>query len=381
MKQNRMLYLHLLYSPLLFVWLFLPTNLFAWQQIILPDTTNSPQPVMYLRMNPYLDRMSPRHDFSGAGVAFARDRLIGVGRHNWIVAKSLDNEVLWVLPNAHDVVIPPQVVGEHVYVAIRSGEVLKVRIATGELLWRAKLNSHASRPMSFTSKVLVVATAGRYVYALATDTGKTKWLYDVGSGAEVTLLGGAPPLLAKEKVYFGDVLGNVSLLSLQTGKLQEKYPLVSEGRFKDIVGALHLHEHQRLFFTAASGKIGAVDLKRKQKKPAWQRKFHSISTSLCTKNLVCYVAIGSGELVAVDLAKEGESLWHKVLGWHVAALTLHDTHLYASGVEGFITKLHLTSGKTVWQENLDGSITNPATVFRGMIFFITGKQNIYGFRL
>ncbi|MDE3268913.1 MAG: PQQ-like beta-propeller repeat protein [Pseudomonadota bacterium] len=348
----------------------------------------SPTPAMHISMRNDLNQ--PRMTYNPAGVAFAQGLIIGAGTNNWLVAKNFDAETIWALPNKYPLVAPPKIDGKHVYFALQSGEIKKVSLANGKLIWKVQLHGQANKPLVIAASTLLVNTAGKHLYALATTDGKTKWLQDISNTAEVNILGGAPPLIAGDnttttKVYSGDANGKIRVLDLDKGTLLHSYDFVQttkKGELRSIIGQLYLHSLRhnlptRLFFTAANGMIGNIDLQTNSL--LWQQKFPAITTSHCEQD-TCHIGLGGGELLALDV-HTGEKKWHKVLGWDITTIMMHDKQLYLTGATGNIMRLLPLVGETVWQYNLGTSISVPARIYRNMIFFATGYHNIYGFLL
>ena len=336
-----------------------------------------PTPAMYVSMNTDLNRNRPRMAHNPAGVVFAQGMIIGAGERNWIVAKNFDAEIVWTLPNQYMLATSPKVDGKHVYFALQSGQVMKVRIADGRVIWQTQLHGQANKPLVVSAGTLLINTAGKYLYALATTDGKTKWLQDISNTAEVNILGGAEPIVSRGKVYSGDANGRIMVLDLHKGTLLQSYNFVKEGEIRSIVGHLYLQSQQRLLFTAANGVIGNIDLKTNAL--LWQQKLPAITTSHCAKDL-CHISIGGGELLALDV-RNGQKKWHKVLGWEVTTITTHAGQLYLTGAAGNIMRLLPVVGETVWQYNLGTAISVPARIYRNMIFFATSYHNVYGFLL
>lgn len=337
-----------------------------------------PTPAMYISMNKNLNHNRPRMAHNPAGVAFAQGLIIGAGERNWIVAKNFDAEIIWALPNQHMLATSPKVDGKHVYLALQSGQVMKVRIADGKTVWQTQLHGQANKPLVIGAGTLLLNTAGKYLYALATKDGKTKWLQDISSNAEVNILGGAAPIISHGKVYSGDANGKIMVLDLHKGKLLKTYDFARAGEIRSIVGHLCLQSsQQRLLFTSANGVVGNIDLNSDAL--LWRQKLPAITTSHCTGNLF-YIGVGGGELLALDV-HNGQTKWHKVLGWEVTTITAHAGQLYLTGAKGSIMRLLPRVGETVWQYNLGTSISVPAQIYRNMIFFATSYHNVYGFLL
>ena len=342
---------------------------------------HQPQRVLMLKMAKALDRSKPVAALNNAGVVFAADKIIGTGDHNHVVAYNQDGERSWSFPTQQPLTVPPVAIGDSVYLPLQSGKLLNLEHGNGKLRWQVQLNSYVSRPLAIASAIIIAATASQHLYALDAVSGKTLWLYDGNSNADVIVQGAAAPLIVDKTIYYGTADGNLVALDLHSGKqLHHWLPVHGKGRFRGIVGQLALPTPDKLVFTTAGGLAAALDPRNDSNQLKWQRRFSPISTSVCRGDL-CYLGLAKGEVVALD-NRDGNVRWHKTLGWTPASIVPHlNQYLYVSGSEGFITKLRITHGSRVWQENLGSSIFAPPILRHGMIFFSTSMRNVYAYRL
>ena len=343
--------------------------------------THHPQRVLSLKMATALDRTKPVAALNTAGITFAADKIIGDGDHNQVVAYTQAGERSWSFPTTQPLTVPPVAIGAFVYLALQSGKLLSLDHTSGKLRWQAQLNSYVSRPLAIAAAIIVAATASQHLYAIDAASGKTLWLYDSDSNADVIVQGAAPLLIADKTVYYGTADGKLVALDLLRGK-QLRYwsPAPATGRFHGIVGQLALPTPDTLVFSTAAGLVGALDPRNDSNQLKWQHQLSAITTSVCRGD-ICYLGLAKGEVVALD-NRDGRVRWHKTLGWSPTYIVPHrDTHLYVSGSNGFITKLRITHGSRVWQENLGSSIFAPPILRRGMIFFSTSMRNVYAYRL
>ena len=339
------------------------------------------QRVLMVKMAATLDHRKPVAAMNHAGVAFAGDKIIGSGDYDQVIAQTALGEHRWSFPAAQPLTVPPVVIGDTVYLSLQSGKLLSLAHANGKLRWQTQLNSYVSRPLAIASATILAATASQHLYALDAASGKTLWLYDSESDANVIVRGAAPPLVIDKTIYYGTTAGNIIALDLRSGKrLQHWSPPLTAGRFRSIVGQLAVPAADTLVFASAAGLVGALDPRQASNQLKWQHQFSAVTTSVC-RGSICYVGLARGEIVALD-NRDGSVRWHKTLGWSPTFIVPYrDSHLYVSGSEGFVTKLRTTHGSRVWQENLGSSIFAPPLVQRGMIFFSTSMHNLYGLRL
>lgn len=334
-----------------------------------------------LKMATALDHAKPVAALNSAGIAFAADKIIGNGDHNQVIASTHTGERSWSFSPPQSLTVPPVVIGESLYLALQSGKLLNLNHADGKPRWQTQLNSYVSRPLAIASATIIAATASQHLYAIDAASGKTLWLYDSESNADVIVQGGAPPLIAGKTVYYGTADGKLVALDLHSGKQLHRWsPIPAIGRFRGIVGQLALPTSDRLVFTTAAGLSGALDPRNASNQLKWQRQLSATTTSVCRGDR-CYLGLVKGEVVALD-NRDGSVRWHKMLGWIPTFIVpQRATHLYVTGSDGFIAKLRATHGSRVWQENLGSSIFAPPLLRHGMIFFSTSLRNIYAYRL
>ena len=340
-----------------------------------------PQRIALIRLAEGIDHTKPITNLNSAGVAFAGDLVIGGGEHGTIVAKRITGDLVWRYPAQQTLTAPIKVIGNDLYVAVRSGEIFKLHADNGKLVWKTKLANYADRPLVVVSGLLIVATISQHLYALDTESGTIKWFYDSESEQKMVLQGGAPPLVVNRLVYYGDATGNLIALALTSGAQRFRYlgNKPQRARFNDIVGQLAIFADDQLAFATASGQCGLLLTSSSPIRLRWQRKFSSIATTV-RHGENYYLGLTSGEVISLALVN-GRVVWHKTLGWPVSRLTVANNHLYVASSHGFVAKLRLRSGSRVWQEDLGMTISAPLIVFRGMIFFSTALHNSYGYRL
>lgn len=344
-------------------------------------SVKQPPRVALIKLADGIDRTKPITSLNPAGIAFTGDLVIGEGEHGTVVAKQVVGDLVWRYPTNQTFTAPIKVIGNDLYVAVRSGEIFKLRTNDGTLVWKTKLANYADRPLLAVSGLLIVATISQHLYALDTETGKIKWFYDSESEQKIVLQGGAPPIAVDRLVYYGDATGNLTALALTSGAQRFRYHSNKPQRapFNDIVGQLAIFADDQLVFATASGQCGLLQTSSSPTRLRWQRKFSPIATTVRHGERY-YLGLASGEVLSLALA-DGRIVWHKTLGWPVSKLAVANNHLYVASNHGFAAKLRLRSGSRVWQEDLGATISAPLTVFRGMIFFSTALHNSYGYRL
>jgi outer membrane protein assembly factor BamB len=124
--------------------------------------------------------------------------------------------VKWAYATGTAIAVPPLVVGDIVYVATQSAEVLALRAeppsSDGQLQWRTQTRNPAIAAMLHQSGTLYVPTAGA-LYAIHADTHETRWKYDASNVYGTPILMGDSLLIQGSK--------GVLLLDQATGTAQQ----------------------------------------------------------------------------------------------------------------------------------------------------------------
>ena len=112
--------------------------------------------------------------------------------------------------------------GDHVYVGNYNGELLKVSLTTGEIVWIYSINNNPflSSP-AVTDEVAVIGGGDMCVHCVDNLTGKARWTYATLGAVD------SSPLIAGDKVLAGSDDGRLYLLNLADGRLIWSYEIGS----------------------------------------------------------------------------------------------------------------------------------------------------------
>jgi outer membrane protein assembly factor BamB len=164
-----------------------------------------------------------------AALERASDGTLYVGNENGVLhAVGRDGRVRWKFETGKPIRAQPRVVGAHVYLHSDSGFLYKLDRASGNEVWRARVdsgseprlptNEKGTRWDRYGSSVVAdrervyVASRDRNLYALDQRTGQEAWR--VGAGDIMT----ATPALYRDLVIFAAYDGKVSAVAARDGK-------------------------------------------------------------------------------------------------------------------------------------------------------------------
>ena len=232
----------------------------------------------------------------------------------------------------------------------------------------AKWSYHAdanviSTPLVAKGKVIFGNSVGK-VEALSMETGRLEWSYDTGAGIF------SSPVRYHDLVIFGTGDGNIYALNLTDGELEWKTPASAAVLGSPIV------EDGKVYIGASDGKFRALDAK--DGKVLWV--FGGLEGPVVSKPLIYQgkVIFGAWDrhLYAVDRAS-GKLAWkwdngsaNRMYSPAMCVPVAHEGVVYIVAPDRYITALDAASGEELWR-------SNEATV-RESIGISSGGKWVYG---
>jgi len=194
----------------------------------------------------------------------------------------------------------------------RSGDVISIEPASGEINWRVTLSSEVLAAPVMSGNTVIVKTVDGQLTALNAKTGKQQWIYQRAVPA-LSVRGNSVPYIFQDKVMTGLDNGKLVILNVDTGVLfWEKTISIPRGR----------SEVERL-----------VDL----------------DVDLIVDKNIVYIAGFQGRVVALDL-KTGGFLWAKKMSV-TRNMTLEGNKLYITDDNSHVWSLDATTGATNWKQS------------------------------
>lgn len=98
------------------------------------------------------------------------------------------------------------------FVVSGSNKIFALDAKNGQVLWQRQLNSIARATPEIAKDVLYVLTVDNKLYALDAKTGVIKWMNE-GATEEVSVMGGASPLIVGDKIVVSYSSGDIAILN------------------------------------------------------------------------------------------------------------------------------------------------------------------------
>ena len=203
----------------------------------------------------------------------------------------------------------PEVVQGQVLLGTQDADLLALNAENGELLWRAKVSSEVITTPKRVADIVIVQTIDGRVVGLDAGNGKQVWTFS-RQVPILTLRGNSPPLIVDDKVIIGLSSGKLVALAAADGKLLwESSVAIPRGRSElervvDIDGIV-LYDSGTLYVVSYQGRIAAVTIE--SGRILWTRDMSSyIGLSMSERYL--FVTDADGKLWALD-KDNGATLW------------------------------------------------------------------------
>lgn len=267
----------------------------------------------------------------------------------------------------------PCVIGNSVFIA--SGDrVYALDLATGAQKWKypqdAPMSTKIHTSPSVYGDIIYVGADDGKLYAIQTDTGQGKWLFDTRSSV------GSSPAIADGVVYFGSADGKLWAIDTRTGVEVPTW----RGGFKasdEFTGAP----------VVANGLVYAISL---------DQVLHAVSVATGQERAVARlggrvmrqspvvsgdnVVAASGSQVGCFNGRNLQLRWSKMLPTDVAVTpTVTDTAVYVITADDKMYSFDLRTGKPLWRTTpqLQYEVIAPATASGGLLFIGAVQGGLY----
>src|SRR5690606_8885609 len=313
----------------------------------------------------------------------------------------------------------PQVTGSSVYAATVSGQVSKVDLDTGRVMWTANAGKKLTAGAGSDGNVTAVASVDGNVIAFD-DTGKELWRSRSSSAVNVPPAVGAGVVVVRTSDYrlqafdasTGDVRWSIQrpgpALSLKTsmqmriidGLLLAGMPngrlmaidaaqghLVWEGsisvsrgatdleRINDVVGAPQVVD-PLLCGATYQGRVDCFDVSQGVRL-VWEREF-SAGTGIAADNHMLYAANSRGQIEAFAMT-DGQTIWtqNALRNRGLAPLAVMPQALAAGDMEGYVHFLSRLDGTLLGRVSVGGgAIVSPLIGTPRGVLVQTGNGNL-----
>ncbi len=315
-----------------------------------------------------------------------------------VVATSLENgEMLWktetIPESGYTQPFGGGVCAEEdaVYVATAHAEVLSLNAKTGAIQWR----HHTSGPVRTAPTVkdgrVFVVTVSNTCEAYGAQTGELLWTH-AGIIETAGLLGAASPAVAENIVIVPYSSGEIYALRADNGFPLWSESLMVSGRLDPLASLSHIKarpiiSHGKVFITAHSGRMAAINLKSGQL--MWHADFGGIRSPAFSGGFL-FVLTNDNKLVAVQ-QNDGRVAWVHQLPRYVnekeakekilwAGPILVNDKLLLSSSNGKALFVHVKDGSKAYEFDLEGETTLSPIAVQKSLLFLTDSAKLTAYR-
>lgn len=276
----------------------------------------------------------------------------------------------------------PTVIGDAVYAATPNGNVVKVALASGQILWQAQAGMRLSAGAGSDGQTTAVAAADGTVIAFD-DQGREKWKSKASSEVAIPPVVGAGVVVVRSSDY------RTQAFDAGTGELrwsvQRPGPALAlkTGMQMVIVDGLlitGLPSGKLMIVDIASGSVqwegtvsvsqGATDL---------DRITDVVGAPQIQGPLLCAVTY-QGRMACFDISRGGYPVWAQNFS-SSSGMTTDDVRAYAANQRDIVVAFNLADGNEVWRQDalLNRRLTSPAVVpqavavadYQGYVHFLS----------
>ncbi len=271
---------------------------------------------------------------------------------------------------------------KYLYVALSSGDIVKLKTEDGEELWRVHTPYALRSEPALKDGKLYVVTSNNNLLALSTKTGERIWQHS-GQEETIAVLGGAPPAVWDQTVVVPYSSGELFALHAKNG-----YPLWSENLSvvhgldsTSMIGqirAVPVIDQGIVFASSQSGNFVATDLRTGSR--LWEKPL-SLSSAPAVSGEFLFALTNNSELVCCT-KKTGKIAWITQLPQYEEAdrkkgriswvgPLLANNQLIVAGSTKKALAISPETGKIMNELELPGGVFLSPIVMDDLIYFLT----------
>lgn len=279
----------------------------------------------------------------------------------------------------------PTVVGEAVYAAVPNGNVAKVALASGQVLWQTQAGMRLSAGAGSDGRTTAVAAADGTVIAFD-DQGREKWKSKASSEVGIPPVVGAGVVVVRSSDY------RTQAFDADTGELrwnvQRPGPALAlktnmQMAIVDDLLITGLPSGKLMIIDTVSGNVqwegtvsvsqGATDL---------DRITDVVGAPQVQGPLLCGVTY-QGRMACFDISQGGFTVWAQNFS-SSTGMTTDNVHAYAPNDRDTVVALYLGDGNEVWRQDAlrNRRLSSPAVVpqavavgdYQGYVHFLARED-------
>lgn len=280
-----------------------------------------------------------------------------------------------------------------IYVTTGFGELVAIDAASGSIVWRQRFGAPvAGAPALAGGKAYVIARDGS-AWAVRTADGRVEW-QRAGSAEQVTVAGGATPVVTGNRVIFPFSTGQLLAVAADTGEPVWNGFVAGDraGRaytaFTDLTGS-PVATGGTIYAGSAAGRLGALDAESGL--PRWFADDGATSPAIIVGGSV-FFANDEDQLVRLS-AGDGAQVWRVDLPYFEAnkekrrkTIYAHHGPILAGGrlilasTDGLIRAMDPVSGVLAASAEIPGGAAAPPIVSDGVLYVVSKNGQLFAFR-
>lgn len=264
-----------------------------------------------------------------------------------------------------------------VLVGSSAGELVAMNQSDGSLAWRARTTSEVLAPPQAFGRLVIAQSIDGKVAGFDALDGERKWLYST-SIPSLTLRGTCTPMLS-DGVVTGFANGRVAVLDKERGlPVVDQRVAAAKGqsdleRLIDIDGLIARSDNM-IYAASYQGNIVAIDLAQNGQ-VVWAKPASTVTgVTLDFGNV--YMASADSEIFAFDAVANGKENWKNeaLLYRDVTAAMPVSSYLAVGDFKGYLHLLSQSDGRFVARIKVDGDGLRSPAVVDGSRIYIVGNS-------
>ena len=267
--------------------------------------------------------------------------------------------------------------GGRVFFGDDEGILYALSVSDGKEIWRTRFNSEILTPPAVHGNKLFVVAMGGEVAAVNAADGHILWNKEHPlEGFRMTIHGNSPAILAGERLFVGFADGTLWALSTDGKLIWEKTFEKGKKGFSDIDGA-PLVDGERLYVATFDG--GLFALAKNSGQTVWSREIGS-GVRLAADGERLYLSGSDGRLYALH-KKDGTKIWDLKVGEGAltAPVVYHDLVAVGLSEEG-ISFIQADDGRFVNKRFAKKGIFSDPIVEGDQIYYLSNGGRLYSLR-
>lgn len=264
------------------------------------------------------------------------------------------------------------------------GEVIALEAATGNVRWRARVSSEILTSPVVTGDMVLVRSSDSRIFALDAKDGRRRWVYQ-RSAASLSVRSPAGIVVANGHAYGGFAGGKLVAIALSNGGVRwEGTVSLPRGaneleRVTDVIGLPWVTEQEAcaVSFQGRVACFGAMN-----GNILWSREMSSVS-GLDADTSYLFVSDDKGAVHALNRSS-GTSIWKqdRLFRRALSAPVVYGRHIVVGDIQGFVHLLSRDTGAFTARSATDGSqIFAQPKVIDGKLMVLTRGGRLFLYTL